>query len=417
MAFYLGSTKVLASDNTGVFPIPQSNGYDRGTSIYNNGTSAYFAYPGNPNETIGGTFETRSILTHGFVCGGYKNSNPWRTVHKCWHATDITFSCGEQLSASMAYGDACFSDYNGYIFGIGGQGSYAQTGSINLHTGQARNRLSNLNAGDGGSPGLFGSASMPYGYGGNDANAASGAGSAGQDDPARQSITYGTSAANTTDTDIYIASGVGGWAMNVQRDGCGAGTNQTGQEGYITGGGSTVTNRLHFGTEIMYTTTDSGMSGNYGSAAHGQYDAFFNCGGTKKYITYSNQTWYAYTSTQSTDGHGKWLSTKKGWHYQGQGGNTSSRYFTKFSESTRADISTTLDRGFNAGEENHHMGQDKGYCLGEYDGQQNNKSWYITYSNDTITLLGSAGRPKGHYGMSSAGSVSAAASVTSSRAV
>jgi hypothetical protein len=416
MAFYLGSSKVLDTSGS-IFPIPLSNGYDRGTSMYNNGTNAYFAYPGNPNETIGGTFETRTILTHGFVCGGYKNSNPWRTVHKCWHATDITFSCGEQLTAPMAYCDAVFSDYNGYVFGVGGYGSYAQTASINLHTGQARNRFSNLNNGDGGTHGLFGSGSMPYGYGGNDANAPAGVGSAGQDDPARQSITYGALAANTASTDIYIAQGVGGWAMNVQRDGCGAATNQTGQEGYVTGGGSSVTNRLHFGTEIMYTTTDSGMSGNFASGACGQVDGFFNVAGTKKYLTYSNQAWSTYSGTHSTDGHGKWLSTKKGWHYIGQGSNTSSSSFSKFSESTRTDIVTNLSRGFNAGEENHHMGQDKGYCLGEYDGQQNNKSWYVTYSTDTVTLLGAAGRPKGHYGMSSAGSVSAAASVTSSRAV
>ena len=416
MAFYLGATKVLASDNTGVFPLPQANGYDRGTPLYNNGTSAYFAYPGAANNTVGSGFELRSIFTHGFMCGGYKNSNPWRTVHKTWHATDITYNCGEQLSAAMAYGDGAFSDMNGYIFGAGGFGSYAQTASINLHTGQSRSRQSNLNNGDGG-VGVFGTndTSTPYGYGSSDTPSTSG--SVGQDNPTSQGITYGTGASNPASSDIYLAAGVGGWAMNVQRDGCGSGTNQIGQEAYITGGGSAVTNRLHFGTEIMYTTADSGMSGNYASAAHGQVEAFFNVAGTKKYMKYSDQSWTAYTSTQGTDGHAKYLSTKKGWHYIGQGSNTSSSSFTKFSESTRTDIVTNLSRGFNAGEENHQMGQEKGYCLGEYDGQQNNKSWYINYSTDTLTLLGAAGRPKGHYGMSSAAGMSAAASITSAYAV
>lgn len=412
MAFYLGATKVIDTDNSGIFPIPNST--STGSALYNNGASAYFAYPGQPLAAVGSGFELRSIFTHGYMAGGYKNSTPWRSVHKTWHSTDITYSVGEQLALPMAYGDACFSDYNGYIFGVGGgMGAYAGTGSINLHTGISRNRLSAIQGG--GYSNLYGADTVPYGYGQNDTPAD--AGSAGEDDPKNDGIAYGAAPVLTVSTDIYTASGVGGWSMSVQRDGLGAGSNYTGQEGYITGGGSSVTNRLHFGTEIMYTTTDSGIgTGNFGSAADGENKMFFNCGGVKRFITYSNQAWTTYTSTQGTDGHAKYLSTKKGWHYIGQGSNTSSQYFTKFSEVTNTDILTNLDRGFKAGEENHQHGQEKGYCLGEYDGQQNNKSWYVTYSNDTITLLGAAGRPKGHYGMSSAGGMSAAASISSTRA-
>ena len=422
MAFYLGTTKVVdTSASPGVFPLPAASGVDRGTALYNNGTNAYFAYPGNTYSTVGGTFETRSIFTHGFMAGGYKNSNPWRTVHKTWHMTDVTYSVGEQLQMPAAYCDAVFSDYNGYVFGVGGQGSYSQTGSINLHTGISRNRMSQISGG--GITGLYGNndQSLPYGYGSSDTPASPG--QVGQDNPAIQSVTYGAAAANTTvgtpavATDIYLASGVGGWAMNVARDALGGGVNQMGQEGYITGGGSSVTNRLHFGTEIMYITTDSGIGGNYATAAHGQTSAFFNCGGSKKYITYSNQSWTSYSSTQGTDGQAKYLSTKKGWHYIGQGTNTSSRYITKFNETTISDVSTSIDRGFTAGEENHQMGQEWGYCLGQYDGQQNNKSHKMTYATDTVTVLGPAGRPKGHYGMSSAAGMSAAASITSAYAV
>jgi hypothetical protein len=422
MAFYLGTTKVVdTTASPGVFPIPvgtgtYGTGVDQGAALYNNGTNAYFAYPGNTYSTVGGTFETRSIFTHGFICGGYKNSNPWRTVHKTWHMTDTTYSVGEQLQMSVAYCDGSFSDYNGYIFGVGGQGAYSQTGSINLHTGISRNRMSQISSG--GITGLFGMDGLSsfYGYGSSDSPASTG--QKGQDNPATQSMPYGGAAAQpATPEDIYIAAGVGGWAMNVTRDACGSGVNQMGQEGYITGGNSSVTNRLHFGTEIMYTTTDSGIAGNYATAAHGQTAAFFNCGGSKKYITYSNQAWTSYSSTQSTDGQGKYLSTKKTWHYIGQGTNTSSRYITKFSETTISDVTTTLDRGFIAGEENNQMGQEWGYCLGQYDGQQNNKSHKMTYSNDTVTVLGAAGRPKGHYGMSSAAGMSAAATITSAYAV
>lgn len=400
MAFYTGSVKVISSDGTGIFPIPATTGVDRGTALYNNGVQAYFAYPGSPSAAVGTGFEYRSILTHGFTGGGYKNSTPWRSVNKTWHANDITFYVGEQLSFAVAYADAAFSDYNGYVFGVtdSGLGAAAQTASINLHNGLSRNRRSNLSGG--GIPGLYGNAdgTVPYGYDGGN--------------PSADGLTYGSTATNPSG-DVYTASGVGGWSMHVARDQCASATNQIGQEGYITGGGSTSTNRLHYGTEIMYTTTDSGMSG-VGSGAHGQTKGFFNCGGTKKSITYSNQTWATVTGTWGTDGYQRFLSTKKGWHYQGQGSNTASTYITKWSEVTLADVTTTINRGFAHGEDNNQMGQDWGYTLGGYDGSMNYKTFKMTYATDTITLLGGASRPKGHYGASSAVNMSASATVTAS---
>lgn len=431
MAFYLGSTKIVdTSASPGVFPLPVASGLDRGAALYNNGANGFFAYPGNTNSVVGSGFELRSIFTHGFMCGGYKNSNPWRSVHKTWHATDVTYSVGEQLQLPVAYTDSLFSDYNGYVFGVttGFQGSSAVTSSINLHTGLSRNRISGLNTAvnAGGLQGMFGTSdgTVPYGYGSSDTStvvagqtAPPAGGMVGDDNPTQQGITYGVVAAQSTTTTIWTASGVGGWNMQVERDACGGAVNQIGQEGYVTGGGSSTTSRMHFGTEIMYAGSDSGMAGNFATGAHGETRAYFNVAGTKKYLTYSTQIWATYTGTQGTDGQAKFLSTKKGWHYIGQGTNTSSQYITKMAESNGSDLTTTIDRGFNAGEENHQMGQEWGYCLGQYDGQQNNKSHKMTYSNDTVTTLGSAARPKGHYGMSSAGGMSAAASITSAYAV
>ena len=52
------------------------------------------------------------------------------------------------------------------------------------------------------------------------------------------------------------------------------------------------------------------------------------------------------------------------------------------------------------------------YKLGDYDGQQNNHTTKMDYSTDVETTMGTATRPKGHYGQSSAACSSAAASVT-----
>lgn len=396
MAFYVGTTKVIAADNSGVFPIPSADGKDRGTALYNNGTNAYFAYPGAPLAAIGTGFEFRSIFTHGFQAGGYKNSNPWRTVNKTWHSTDITMGLGEQLPFPAAYTDAAWSDYNGYVFGVGGQGAFSQTASINLHNGLSRSRRSGISGG--GILGLFGNAdgTIPYGYVGGD--------------PLTEGVVYGAAATNPSG-DVYSASGVGGWSMHVARDQNATAVNQIGQEAFMTGGGSTSTNRLYFATEIMYTTTDSGMTG-VGSGAHGQTKGYFNCAGTKKSITYSNQTWATVTGTWGTDGYQKFLSTKKGWHYIGQGANVSSANFTKWSEVTEADVTTTLNRGFMLGEDNQQMGQDWGYCVGGHDGTQNNKTYKTIYATDTVVLLGAASRPKGHYGVSSGCCMSAAAAIT-----
>jgi hypothetical protein len=55
----------------------------------------------------------------------------------------------------------------------------------------------------------------------------------------------------------------------------------------------------------------------------------------------------------------------------------------------------------NSGEENFTMGQDWQYCLGEYDGLQNNNAWKFYYSTETGFSGGSDMQPKGHAGSSS----------------
>tara|TARA_A100001234_G_scaffold109324_1_gene96090 strand:- start:3301 stop:5370 length:2070 start_codon:yes stop_codon:yes gene_type:complete len=356
--------------------LPTQNDTTRGAYLVSDGgDGAFWAYPGNNATSAPLTgFRYRSIITHGYIAGGYKGSQPWRSVNKTWHATDTTYYCGEQLDRAAAYTDGTWSDYNAYVHGVTNsyQGNSSQTSSYNLHTGilraQGDSRFSQYN----------------YGYEGDNNNTG---------------IGY-----NVT----------GGWAMNVGRNDSGCATNQKGQAGYITGGGNSATNKLHFPTEIMYTTTNSGDSNDFVAGVGMENKAYFSWrGGSQKYMNFSNDSFTNQNFAGSNRGWCKALPSKYGHFYIGTSNNNTTP-MRKVRGSDGAALSN-FNRARRCGEENWEMGQDWGYKMGDYNGQQNNHVEKWTYSNDAISTLGSSARPKGHYGQSSAACSSAAASVTATR--
>ena len=77
------------------------------------GTGQWYDYQGNTyNITIGSSFLYRSIFTHGYLVGGYRGSNPWRTVNQIYQATDVTICRGDQLDRAASYVDGNFGDFN-----------------------------------------------------------------------------------------------------------------------------------------------------------------------------------------------------------------------------------------------------------------------------------------------------------------
>ena len=72
---------------------------------------------------------------------------------------------------------------------------------------------------------------------------------------------------------------------------------------------------------------------------------------------------------------------------------------------------TTYNKVRSYGEENVEEGQDWGYLLGHYDGQQNNHTIKQTHATDVEVTLGAISMPKGHYGTSSGACATAAASI------
>jgi len=228
MAFKIGNTILKG------LPISDSN--SRGSYLVSDGaqTDAFWGYmgaTGTAGVVDNAQWRYRSIYTHGYLAGGYKGYNPWSSLNKTWHSTDTTMYCGEQLGRTASYTNGIFSDYNAYVVAHGTSSYSASTSviaSYGLHNGTVR-----MFSGDG-----FSSSGVSYGYVGND--------------PKNEGLSYGSPG---------FGGNVGGMAMDVSRNDPAAANNIKGFSGYITGGGSETTNKMHFPTETMYTTTNSGNSG------------------------------------------------------------------------------------------------------------------------------------------------------------
>jgi hypothetical protein len=283
--------------------------------------------------------------------------------------------CGEQLDLAGAYIDGSWSDYNAYVHGTNDAftGASSHTSSYSLANGTLRVRGSGTYSPPGASSGGF-----------------------------------------PTDTGT---SGIGGWDMgSARQNGLIGGVNQTGQLGYICAGGAAATDKFYFSSEIMFAGPAIAAAWTYSACAHGQNVGWFSFQGNRYYLTWSNDTWSSWTgSVASPDGWCKILSTKLGYHYGGTGANVTSG-ICKFSDSTGVDITTSMSKIRACGEENFQMGQNWGYMLGQYDGQQNNQTVKYNYLNDTLMQLGTGAQPKGHFGQSSGACSSAAATVCSTNA-
>ena len=315
------------------------------------------------------------------MIAGYKGSNPWRTVNKTWHANDVTFYCGEQLDRALTYADTSWSDYFGYGHGCVNSftGNSNHTCSINLHTGMRR-----MFGTTGSNPGGGTYSPSNYGWEG--------------DDP-RGVMGYGT---------------VGGWNMPVSRDRNSSATCQKQQHGYNLGGGNSAVGKLHFPSEIMYQSGNSPSGSDHTASCGDEDNTWASFSGSRHTCNQNNDSWSGWSSNAAPDGVCKFLPSKYGHFYAGTGNNVTTPW-TKYNGSNGSGIKNgSKVRSY--GEENFEMGQDHGYMMGQFDGQQNNHTTKWDYTTDVETNMGATTRPKGHYGQSSGGCASAAASVTANQA-
>jgi hypothetical protein len=373
MVFKIGTT-ALAN-------IPASSAADRGGFLISDGAgAAFWSYPGVVEGTPQvGQWRYRTIYTHGYLACGYKGSNPWRSVNKTWHATEVTMYCGEQISFAQGYTNGVWSDHNAYI--VAGSGDISTPTAIlcsySLNNGTVRTFTS----------GTFQSGTAPYGYQGND--------------PKNEGILYGT----------LGSQGVGGMALSVAKIDPPATQDIQGQNGYISGGGDTSTQKLHFPSEVMYTTTAAPFIGR-GDASYGETKGWFHFAGVDyANLTFSNDSWASGGwGGWNRDFQGKMMGAKHGHFYSDQGSNVTLPK-AKVNQSSGATI-TTFNKIRAYGEANNQDGQDNGYVMGHFDGQQNNHTIRQSYSTDIEVTLGTAAQPKGHFGQSSGACSTGAATVT-----
>ena len=349
MAFKIGSTTVV-DDSAAV--------YDGGNRILRkinnvlpnaNGDIAVTTMAGDPGVNVAtgtpSTYFYRTVITKGFMLGGYKDSSPWKNVNRVVMATDVTTNLGDQLTRGGSYISGGFDEVGNMAGAFATADAYAGSSSA-------------------------------------------------------------TSLFNMT-TEAGIADSAG-YNMHVSRDSCGSMQHLVNRYTYVVGGGSDSTSKIMWATGTNTSTTAPGSAGNHTGSIWGETNGQVTITNSKYHFTYSSETWAGWGTPSGIDGCQKGLSTKLGWGYIGRDGNCgSSSGFDKYLNSTGAWLMGTMAKPRDCGEENYITGQYHGYCLGLYNNSaQSNESFKWYYLTDVGMMLGSAGQPKGHDGCSSGGGVS-----------
>ena len=280
------------------------------------------------------------IWTHGYVGGGYQNGSPWRNVNRTVHATDTSTNLGDTLDRSGAYMAGSFTDNRHYFH------------------------------------------SMENTY--------------------RGSSNYTSGFSMTTEAGITHQNS---WDMTVSRGSMGSFQDHefAGGYSYLLGGGNARTDSMNLKTDVMRTSgypqnhADGGDDPTHGGNA--RLKGWYKRSGTRQALVWNTESWVTWDNGPGGDGWKKILGTMLGHMYVGTGNNNQNG-------NQRVDDTTGLQtRGLNfgnMGEENFEMGMRKGYCLGNYNGSQNNNTFKVNYGTDAYNNLGGASPPSGHGGMSSA---------------
>ena len=312
-----------------------------GIELFPNPFSNYFLY--------------RTIYTHGYMSGGYKNSSPWKNSNRTVHATDITTNLGDLMDRGGAYVMGSYSDFNQYIYAASdsfpGTGVYTTSVSMINEAGRTHSSSWDLinTAGNYGDCGVILNPGLTLAYILND-----------NTNVEKHNLI----------TEIMYSAGSGGTAV---------------------------------GTAGDWVCTWQGET--YGWVKHSSQ------GSRNHKMYFATEVWSSAGLTVGTDGWGKALSTKHGYTYVKNGGNCVNSIY-KVNDTTGANISTSLNSpGNRSGEENYETGQNVGYCIGFYTDLvgQVNTTYKVNFLTDSMTTMGSDTEPKGHDGASSAACASAAA--------
>ncbi len=174
------------------------------------------------------------------------------------------------------------------------------------------------------------------------------------------------------------------------------------QYAWINGEGCNQNRRWTIASESITADLGNGWS-DHSAAIFGETRGIYwgNSGQTQRLI-YATEAVANMGYSAGAHGQQKGLSSKVGRGYGGAQGNyNGGNQFRVTNIETESGISTVGKPFGNMGEENYVHGQDKGYCIGTYDGAQNNRSFILTYATDSGFETGGTTQPKGKGGCSS----------------
>ena len=273
-------------------------------------------------------FKYRTIITTSYIMCGYKNSVPYNNANRMVHSTDVMTDLGNTMQYATAYTTGAPSKTRSWVFGADGQWSVANVIVISMNhatdTGVNNSSANNLNVAR------------------NDAGVAF-------KETEYVHITSDTTSTKFNFTTETAAAGLTGLIANGTQGGIQALVDQNHAHLY---GDST-------GQQIVFATDTVNVDRVEGAAWSGA----------------NNQQ--------------KPINTKYGKGYIGNEGGYNGGYNYRVYDMKTNVLSRTVTRPLqNSGEENFDMGQDHQYCMGMYDGAQNNRGHKFFYSTDTGYELG-----------------------------
>jgi hypothetical protein len=282
-------------------------------------------------------FLTRTIVTTGYLNGGYASSAAWNNTNRIVFATDTTINLGDNTQEwAHNYQSCVFNRTRNFTLGAGNGHCVASTNvaCFNMRTETAQTS----------------------GYG----------------------RTFPVSNVNsgTVQKEEFF-----GWWQNTSY--------------------SSNIYELNLTVEQTYVAIAGGViSGQLWGTFHENYGVFWGGGGQQTF-TFATRTQATRGGTQpSGDGNQKTIMFKQGMHYAGREGNPSSNWRkTNFFTNTSADALGA--KPYYSGEENMLTGQDYGYAVGWYQGSHVNTAFKFVYATELGYGTTSSLEAKGKAGNSS----------------
>ena len=337
MAFKINTTTIM--DSTGVTTptfttATRPSSPTQGQVIYNSDIKALELYDSGYwiRVTDGGRpFLYRTIITTGYVYGGYQSTSPWKNVNRLVHATDVMTNLGDLLDRPAAYTSGVCNLTRAFLWGTDtawpGTTTVTSAFNMNTETGAGLNTNWNTRAARNDCGTVFKETQFGYILGG-----------------------------GSTDIDVFNLTNETMYQSSTGPDSMAGDSMQSGVAtlsdeiaGYAWGDAS---------HKLLFSTT----------VAHGITDTTVNGSGSQQ----------------------KGINSKVGKGYCGNEGTyNGGNNLRRWSFATDTNIGNVAKPITNSGEENFDMGQDRQYMYGCYDGAQNNRGWKFSYSTDSGTELGS----------------------------